>query len=72
MTMFLIRKVSEEAGRNFPPANGNLSRSSVLGVIARDSGVFRYNVCLHEGRTVRFRKAPARLFLKMTGVPDGN
>ncbi len=33
-----IRKVSEEAGRDFPPSNGNLARFSILSVIARNSG----------------------------------
>ncbi len=66
------RKVSKEPGRNFPPSYGNLSCSSMLSAIARNSGVFRQNECLREGRSVRFRKAPARLSLKMMEFPDGN
>ncbi len=67
-----IRKVSEEPGRNFPTANGNLSRFSILSAIACNSCVFCHNEFFHEGRTVRFRKAPARLFLKRMEFSDEN
>ncbi|HEX9022563.1 MAG TPA: hypothetical protein VF799_01855, partial [Geobacteraceae bacterium] len=66
-----ILKVSEEPVRNFPPSNGNLSRFSILRAIARNSGVFHHNELLHEGRTVRFRKAPPHLFWQTKEFPDG-
>jgi len=60
------------AGPALPSANGNLSRFSIPSAIARNSGVFSHNEFPHEGRTVRFRKAPARLFSTMMEFPDGH